>query len=162
MKKKKNHWPYFLTPFLQYFISLLLPVLTRSSATSRTIYIRDFAHPNTSPLHYGLPPSPSTPTSSQRSSRALSEASDFTGRQARALYDFDAENPSECSFREGELIWVQYRQCPGWLVADVGDETGLVPENYVEILEEVELAVALAAAVKAGVVGGGKEAVLKA
>lgn len=32
-------------------------------------------------------------------------------------------------------MWVQYRQCPGWLVADVRDETGLVPENYVEILD---------------------------
>ncbi|OZJ02841.1 hypothetical protein BZG36_03228 [Bifiguratus adelaidae] len=101
----------------------------------RQVKIRDFAYHPTSPLHYGLPPSPSTPSISQRSSRALSDvsnSSDFVGRHARALYDFDAENPSEVSFKENDILWVQYRECPGWLVADVGDETGLIPENYIE------------------------------
>ncbi|KAI9140159.1 Sh3 domain of Nbp2, partial [Paraphysoderma sedebokerense] len=50
---------------------------------------------------------------------------------ARALYDFDAENPSELSFAEGDIISIQYRQYPGWLMAELNGKSGLVPENYV-------------------------------
>ncbi|KAI7871332.1 hypothetical protein BDF14DRAFT_1719369, partial [Spinellus fusiger] len=57
---------------------------------------------------------------------------DFTGRQARVLYDFCPETEYEIAIKAGDSIWVQYRQCPGWLIADVEDDTGLIPESYVE------------------------------
>ncbi|KAG0189777.1 Inorganic pyrophosphatase [Apophysomyces sp. BC1034] len=93
-----------------------------------SIIIRDFAFPESSPLHYGQP----------LSKRPLSELSlsspDFTGRQARAIYDFAPETEYEIGMKTGQLVWVQYRQCPGWLIADVEDETGLIPESYVEFI----------------------------
>ncbi|ORE08947.1 hypothetical protein BCV72DRAFT_202660, partial [Rhizopus microsporus var. microsporus] len=59
---------------------------------------------------------------------------DFTGRDARALFDFIPETEYEIELKAGQIIWVQYRQCPGWLIADVHDQTGLVPESYVELI----------------------------
>ncbi|KAI9313250.1 hypothetical protein BX666DRAFT_2020740 [Dichotomocladium elegans] len=61
-------------------------------------------------------------------------SSEFTGRQARALYDFVPETEYEIGMNEGDVVWVQYRQCPGWLIADVHYETGLIPESYVEFI----------------------------
>ncbi|KAI8639513.1 hypothetical protein BD408DRAFT_349785, partial [Parasitella parasitica] len=59
---------------------------------------------------------------------------DFNGRDARALFDFSPETEYEIGLKAGQSIWVQYRQCPGWLIADVQDETGLIPESYVEFV----------------------------
>ncbi|CAG8532618.1 16235_t:CDS:2 [Acaulospora colombiana] len=66
--------------------------------------------------------------------REMNNYSDIT----RALYDFRAENPSELSFQEGDILLIQDRQCAGWLIADLGEETGLVPENYVALLGDDE------------------------
>ncbi|CAG8518484.1 9912_t:CDS:2 [Rhizophagus irregularis] len=41
-----------------------------------------------------------------------------------------AENSSELSFHEGDILLVQCRQYDGWLMANLGEETGLIPENY--------------------------------
>ncbi|KAF7730134.1 Inorganic pyrophosphatase [Apophysomyces ossiformis] len=95
---------------------------------SNLVIIRDFAFPESSPLHYGQP-LPERPVS------VVSLSSpDFTGRQARAIYDFTPETDYEIGMKTGDSVWVQYRQCPGWLIADVGDETGLIPESYVEFV----------------------------
>ncbi|KAI8347238.1 hypothetical protein B0O80DRAFT_369603, partial [Mortierella sp. GBAus27b] len=53
---------------------------------------------------------------------------------ARGLYDFDAENSNELSFREGESLWIHSRQFPGWFLGEMDGKTGLVPENYVQLL----------------------------
>ncbi|CAJ0633772.1 5803_t:CDS:2 [Entrophospora sp. SA101] len=37
----------------------------------------------------------------------------------RALYDFLAENTSELSFQEGDILTINYQQCVGWLVAEL-------------------------------------------
>ncbi|GAB5586654.1 HOG (high osmolarity glycerol) pathway protein [Umbelopsis nana] len=111
--------------------------LDASSVDSNTkgiqhvIVIRDYAYPASHPMHRGIPMSPILQTARPVSEVSLS-SSEFTGRQAKALYDFEPESESECAMRAGDIIWVQYRQCQGWLVADVGDETGLVPEEFVE------------------------------
>ncbi|CAJ0899179.1 6022_t:CDS:2 [Entrophospora sp. SA101] len=39
--------------------------------------------------------------------------------KACALYDFLAENTSELSFQEGDILTINYRQCVGWLVAEL-------------------------------------------
>lgn len=63
------------------------------------------------------------------------EALDRTYGQALGLYDFDAETDTELSFREGEYLWIHSRQFPGWFLGEIAGATGLVPENYVQILE---------------------------
>lgn len=89
--------------------------------------IRDFAYPESSPLHYGQPVE-------RRTSIVSLSSSEFNGCQARALYDFVPETEYEIGMKAGDIVWVQYRQCPGWLIADVEDDTGLIPESYVEFI----------------------------
>ncbi|KAJ2703339.1 HOG (high osmolarity glycerol) pathway protein, partial [Coemansia spiralis] len=55
--------------------------------------------------------------------------------RASALYDFDAENPTELSFAEGDVLHIIYKQCDGWLVGYKKDHVGLIPENYVQFLD---------------------------
>ncbi|RIA95659.1 hypothetical protein C1645_756964 [Glomus cerebriforme] len=93
------------------------------------IKIRDFAFPIDDPRHWGQ----IIPEEEEEE-----EDNEYMNRRARALYDFTAENSSELSFQEGDILLVQNRQYDGWLMASLGEETGLVPENYVKILGEDE------------------------
>ncbi|KAG1139341.1 hypothetical protein G6F37_011926 [Rhizopus arrhizus] len=101
--------------------------LSSSAGSDVVVTVRDFAYPKDSPLHFG------NPLPHNQSTISLSSP-DFTGRDARALFDFVPETEYEIELKAGQLIWVQYRQCPGWLIADVEDQTGLVPESYVEFV----------------------------
>ncbi|SAM02212.1 hypothetical protein [Absidia glauca] len=98
--------------------------------TTPSILIRDFAYPDASPLHHGKPAAIVPHSDSQIS---LS-SSRFNGCQAKVLYDFTPETDHEIAMTAGQIIWIQYRQCAGWLIADVDDDTGLVPEAYIELL----------------------------
>ncbi|KAG1321517.1 hypothetical protein G6F62_010781 [Rhizopus arrhizus] len=98
-----------------------------NQVSAGSVIIRDFAYPKDSPLHFG------NPLPNNQSMISLSSP-DFNGRDARALFDFIPETEYEIGFKAGQLIWVQYRECPGWLIADVQDQTGLVPESYVEFI----------------------------
>ncbi|KAK8440114.1 HOG (high osmolarity glycerol) pathway protein [Candidozyma auris] len=109
--------------------------------------IKDFAYPESHPLHLSNFPT------SQRSSISSSDSSgyeDFGGeeysdddtlgpeeinRKAVALFDFEPENDNEVPLTEGQIIWISYRHGQGWLVAEDPEsgENGLVPEGYVEI-----------------------------
>ncbi|KAK9239781.1 hypothetical protein V1525DRAFT_454749 [Lipomyces kononenkoae] len=57
--------------------------------------------------------------------------------RAVALFDFEPENDNEVALKEGQEIWISYRHGQGWLVAQdpVTGESGLVPEEYVEIIQ---------------------------
>ena len=60
--------------------------------------------------------------------------------KAVALFDFARENENELPLLEGQVIWVSYRHGQGWLVAEdpkTGD-AGLVPEEYVRLLRDIE------------------------
>lgn len=60
--------------------------------------------------------------------------------KAVALFDFARENENELPLVEGQVIWVSYRNGQGWLVAEDPKtrETGLVPEEYVRLLRDIE------------------------
>ncbi|KAI7906846.1 uncharacterized protein BX663DRAFT_493988 [Cokeromyces recurvatus] len=108
---------------------LKLEQITIKAKENNNIIIRDFAYPIDSPLHFGR----NSVLKNNQSTISLSSP-DFTGRDARALFDFKPETEYEVELKAGQSIWVQYRQCPGWLIADVQDETGLIPESYVEFI----------------------------
>ncbi|KAF9578078.1 hypothetical protein BGW38_006332, partial [Lunasporangiospora selenospora] len=60
---------------------------------------------------------------------------DRTSRgHARGLYSFEAENSTELSFQEGDLLWVHGPRCQGWLLGEMAGVIGLIPENYVQLL----------------------------
>jgi hypothetical protein len=60
--------------------------------------------------------------------------------KAVALFDFQRENENELPLVEGQIIWVSYRHGQGWLVAEDPrtQESGLVPEEYVRLLRDIE------------------------
>ncbi|CAI2183798.1 4950_t:CDS:2 [Funneliformis geosporum] len=90
------------------------------------IKIRDFAFSTDDPRHWGQ----RIPSSSDGE-----EDDEYTNRHARALYDFVAENQNELSFQEGDILLIRYRQCEGWLFAELGEKTGLIPDNYILLLD---------------------------
>jgi hypothetical protein len=60
--------------------------------------------------------------------------------KAVALFDFQRENENELPLVEGQVIWVSYRHGQGWLVAEdpKTQESGLVPEEYVRLLRDIQ------------------------
>jgi len=60
--------------------------------------------------------------------------------KAVALFDFQRENENELPLVEGQVIWVSYRHGQGWLVAEDPRtrESGLVPEEYVRLLRDIQ------------------------
>lgn len=58
-------------------------------------------------------------------------------RRARTLYPCEADNPSELSF-EANIIITNIRRSKesGWLEGTYNGKSGLVPGNYVQILDE--------------------------
>lgn len=60
--------------------------------------------------------------------------------RAVALFDFARENDNELPLVEGQVILVSYRHGQGWLVAEDPrtNESGLVPEEYVRLLRDIE------------------------
>lgn len=60
--------------------------------------------------------------------------------ESLALYSFEPENPNELRLKEGQIILVSYRHGQGWLVAEDPEtgEQGLVPEEYVRLVREIE------------------------
>ena len=60
--------------------------------------------------------------------------------KAVALFDFERENENELPLVEGQVILVSYRHGQGWLVAEdpKTGESGLVPEEYVRLLRDIE------------------------
>ncbi|KAF9113464.1 HOG (high osmolarity glycerol) pathway protein [Mortierella sp. AM989] len=120
------------------------PTKEESTTCDLVVTVRDFAYPKSHPYHQGLyPPEPVYEESDVEEDDYMDEAEDEDQKQeeedrtqghARGLYDFDAENSSELNFREGEFLWIHCRQFPGWFLGEMDGKTGLVPENYVQLL----------------------------
>ena len=60
--------------------------------------------------------------------------------KAIALFDFESEHQNELPLKEGQIVLVSYRQTQGWLVAEDPrtGESGLVPEEFVRLLRDIE------------------------
>lgn len=60
--------------------------------------------------------------------------------KAVALFDFAREHENELPLTEGQVIYVSYRHGQGWLVAEdpKTGENGLVPEEFVRLLRDIE------------------------
>ena len=60
--------------------------------------------------------------------------------KAIALFDFQNEHENELPLKEGQIILVSYRHGQGWLVAEDPrtGESGLVPEEFVRLVRDIE------------------------
>lgn len=113
--------------------------------------VRDFAYHDKHPLHYGMRPAepeneaPEPKNDEPQDSIIAADEQphkkeDDIYRKAVALFDFEPENSNEAPLVEGQIVWINYRHGQGWLVAEnlENGETGLVPEEYVQVLPENE------------------------
>jgi len=66
-----------------------------------------------------------------------SEASGSEKPSARAIFDFEAENPGEISFKEGDIINLKSRLDENWLQGEVHGKTGIFPSSYVEVIRDL-------------------------
>ena len=57
-------------------------------------------------------------------------------KKARALFDYNAENNDELTFKKGEIIIVLETQVEdsGWWKGEINGNVGLFPDNFVELL----------------------------
>lgn len=59
-----------------------------------------------------------------------------TGERARAEYDYEAQEDNEVSFAEGEILTdIQKVDPDWWVVTNSKGQQGLVPANYLQIIE---------------------------
>lgn len=70
--------------------------------------------------------------------------------QARALYDYDAREDNEISFKVGDIINVLQSNDSGWWIGEIRGQTGMFPTPYVRLLSD-EIPVDTPAAVVATV-----------
>ncbi|CAL8312195.1 endophilin-A2 isoform X1 [Gadus morhua] len=85
---------------------------------------RGYAAPAANPPSYSAGPSFRGPSLKNRRPEA----------SCKALYDFEAENPGELSFREGDLITLTSRIDENWFEGTVQGRVGFFPNNYVEVV----------------------------
>lgn len=124
--------------------------------------VRDFAYHDRHPLYYGVRPEEADPTpdpgdqpdqvdqnedennleseDNEQERGNIKRTPDDIYRRAVALFDFEPENCNEARLVGGQVVWISYRHGQGWLVAENLEtgETGLVPEEYVQVLPENE------------------------
>lgn len=115
------------------------------SAATATLPSRSF-HTGEAPLDpdEGMPLDiepidPEDDHSPQRESLGPEDEDLFAG-PSLALYSFEPENANELQLIEGQTIMVSYRYGQGWLVAENRQtgEQGLVPEQYVRLLRDID------------------------
>ncbi|CAJ0910615.1 10718_t:CDS:10, partial [Entrophospora sp. SA101] len=53
----------------------------------------------------------------------------------KALFDYEAKNDDELTFKENDLMYL-YERDDDWFLVKLGDSFGYVPNNYVEIKDE--------------------------
>ncbi|XP_015782586.1 endophilin-A isoform X2 [Tetranychus urticae] len=56
------------------------------------------------------------------------------GPCCQALYDFDAENPRELEFKEGDIIQLNQKLDDNWFEGTINGKTGIFPISYVQVL----------------------------
>lgn len=62
----------------------------------------------------------------------------FNALFCRALYDYEAQDPSALSFRKDDIIEVLSQEPSGWWDGLVGEDRGWFPSNYVAVISEEE------------------------
>ncbi|OLY80968.1 Shk1 kinase-binding protein 5 [Smittium mucronatum] len=103
--------------------------------------VYDFAYGVDDPRFRGVYPStdlqevePETSWNQQEENHECPKNKNGVLGRALALYDFEAASQYELSFSKGDFLILTKKQEDGWLIGYKGDEVGLVPENYIQML----------------------------
>lgn len=66
------------------------------------------------------------------------EEVEYVEVKARALFDYEATNDTELSFKAGDILTVSEQDESGWWYAEINGKQGFVPNNYLTVVEEGE------------------------
>ena len=60
------------------------------------------------------------------------------GQKAKALFDYEARAPDELSFKRRDIITVldKDEEDEGWYRGEINGKTGLLPNNYVQLIDK--------------------------
>ncbi|KAI9806563.1 MAG: hypothetical protein M1833_003750 [Piccolia ochrophora] len=111
----------------------------RASTWTDDVYDRSPTSPGSPPARRAsvtdeqfFKPKPSRPTAPKPK---FTPKSSLGANQARALFNFDAEQPTDLGFKKGDVITIVKRTDSknDWWTGRVGDKEGMFPSNYVEM-----------------------------
>ncbi len=112
-----------------------LPVSSAGGGGGNLISTSPGTSPASTPTHDAWG---SRPTPSPKPSPASTPTVGGGQPSCRALYDFDAENPGELSFKEGDLILLKSQIDENWFDGMVDGRSGYFPVTYVEIVNPIQ------------------------
>jgi len=61
---------------------------------------------------------------------------DYVEIKAKALFDYEAANDTELSFKAGDILTVTEQDASGWWYAELNNKQGFVPNNYVTEIKD--------------------------
>ncbi|KAH7727844.1 endophilin [Aphelenchoides avenae] len=123
------------------------PVLTDRTPRSRSpvgdlsgsmanMNLNDNGSASDAPM-YPKPVNGSAPDWSKTSAPAASSTASAAGKpkaQCKAIYDFEAQNPGELEFKEGNVIDLVSQIDENWYEGRLNGKTGFFPISYVQVL----------------------------
>jgi hypothetical protein len=64
------------------------------------------------------------------------EAGEYVEIKAKALFDYEAANDTELSFKAGDILTITEQDESGWWYAELNNKQGFVPNNYVAEIKD--------------------------
>ena len=116
-----------------------LPIASISRAAPEPKYEDDEPETGPDPGRYASQTTASTTLGTAATSGGSpdDDAAASSGERARAEYDYDAQEDNEISFAEGEILTDIQRVDPDWwVVTNSKGQQGLVPANYLQLIED--------------------------
>jgi hypothetical protein len=86
------------------------------------------------PSARSAPPTRSMSPGGTMMSQASGRGGGNNNSKARAMYDHEASEQGELSFRKGEIVNILRRDASGWWEGECNGMTGIFPANYVRVL----------------------------
>ena len=59
-----------------------------------------------------------------------------SGKKAKVTFDYEAQDQNELSLKLGEIVDILGEEEPGWWKGQLANKVGVLPSNFVELIDE--------------------------